>query len=54
MRNVITGDDGPWCWMTGNRAGDGRSEGTVLCPRTVYPALGDAINRAPDAVGRCP
>jgi hypothetical protein len=54
MRNVITGDDGPWCWATGNRAGEGRSQGTVLHPRTVSRALGDAIKRAPDGVGRCP
>lgn len=53
MRNMITADDGPWSWTTGNGA-EGSSTGAVLHPRTVSRALGEAIRRALDAVGRCP
>jgi hypothetical protein len=54
MRNVITGDDGPWSWAASVDGAEGRSRGTALHPRTVSRALGDAICRALDAVGRCP
>ncbi|MER7406005.1 hypothetical protein ABT373_26815 [Streptomyces sp. NPDC000070] len=53
MRNLITGDDGPWSRASGNGA-EGRSRGTVLDRRTGSRALGDAIRQEPDAVGRCP
>lgn len=53
MRNMITADDGPWSWATGNRA-EGRGSDAVPQPRTVSRALGDAIRQALDAVGRCP
>ncbi|GGW78364.1 hypothetical protein ACIP4U_37105 [Streptomyces caelestis] len=54
MRNVITGDDGPWSWAASVDGAEGRSRGTALHPRTVSRAFGDAICRALDAAGRCP
>ncbi|MFJ4980225.1 hypothetical protein ACIP6X_33670 [Streptomyces coeruleorubidus] len=53
MRNVITGDDGPWSWATGDGA-EGSGTGTVPHPRTVSRALGEARRQALDAEGRCP
>ncbi|MGA5143089.1 hypothetical protein [Streptomyces azureus] len=55
MRNVITGDDGPWSWATGTGNGaEGRGTGTVLRPRKVSRALGGAICQTLDVDGRCP
>jgi hypothetical protein len=53
MRNLITGDDGPWSWATGNGA-EACGTGTVPHPRTVSRALGGAIRQAPDAERGCP
>ena len=53
MRNVITGDDGPWSRATGNGA-EGCGTDTVPHPRTVSRALGDAICRALDTERRYP
>ncbi|CAM5569133.1 hypothetical protein [Streptomyces coeruleorubidus] len=53
MRNVITGDDGPWSWATGDGV-EGCGTDTVRHPRTVSRALGDANCPALDAERRCP
>ncbi|GGU09019.1 hypothetical protein ACH4HG_30075 [Streptomyces coeruleorubidus] len=53
MRNVITGDDGPWSWATGDGV-EGCGTDTVPHPRTVSRALGDVNGPALDAERRCP